>query len=130
MRERLPFYSALLVLTSFPSLCIQCFLTLRADTRLSSFVHDLVANPDTGATFIAEIHHIGYVYRSFLLNNPALAFGIRFFVSLDQINLLDDDPVSGDNRTQDFPRFPLFFTGDDLYGIPFFQSLSQHCLFL
>ena len=74
-------------------------MTLRADTRLFSIVRDLVSDPDTGTTFIAEIHHIGYVYRTFLLNDPALALGIRFLVSLDQVNLFDDDPLSVGNST-------------------------------
>jgi hypothetical protein len=51
-------------------------------------------------------------------------------MSLDHVDLLDDDPFSGGDRTQDFACFPLLFAGDYLYRIPFFQSLFLHHLFL
>ena len=74
-------------------------MTLRADAHLFPVIHDLMSDSDADTTFMAEIHHIGYMYRTFFLDDPALAFGIRFLVSLDQVDLFDDDPFSVGNGT-------------------------------
>ena len=91
--------AAAIVLSSYRPLVVQHLAALLADASAAAVGQDVLADAGRLARVGADQHHVGGVDRAFLLDDPALGdilAGPR--VALDQVDLLDDDPVRTPGR--------------------------------
>src|SRR4030042_891996 len=116
-------------LIASPSLLfLQAQLALLADPDTAAVLERLLLHPDALPALRAEEHDVGNGEGRLLLHDPPLdiAAAVGTDELLDEVDLLDNDPVFLGQDHQDLTGFALVFSLPDDDHVSLFQPQSAH----